>query len=127
MQEVKCTNCNASNAKGLNYCTNCGNRLGLPCPQCGSIVPPDSRFCPSCAALCGSGRFGKAQHKVEATNRVVDCPQCGLPDSSGRRFCTACGARLGIPCIQCGSIVDLTSGFCTSCGCIIQAVRSDGN
>jgi len=123
MQQVKCTNCSHDNAKGLNFCVNCGTRLGFPCPQCGAIVPPDSRFCPECASLCGSGRFGKTQHKVESINKAVYCPECGLPDSSGRRFCTACGARLGIPCPQCGVIIDLTSGYCPTCGSIMPSVK----
>jgi endogenous inhibitor of DNA gyrase (YacG/DUF329 family) len=125
MQQVKCSNCNELNPKGLNFCINCGARLGVPCPQCGKIVPADSRFCPYCAVLCGSGRFGKGQHKVDAIQKTVTCPQCGLPDNSGRRFCTACGGRLSIPCTQCGSMVDLTSGFCTVCGCIMQSHKDD--
>jgi len=121
MQQITCFNCGSTNAEGLNFCTNCGSRLGSPCPQCGAIVPPDSRFCPVCALLCGSGRFGKAQHKVEATDKPVSCPKCGLQNNSGRRFCIGCGNRLGIPCIQCGAIVDLASGFCTNCGCVIKS------
>ncbi len=125
MQQIKCSHCNTDNAKGFSFCINCGNRIGAPCPQCGGIVPPDSRFCPHCAFLCGSGRFGKGQHKVETVYRAVSCPKCGLPDNSGRRYCTACGARLSIPCTQCGTMVDLTSGFCTACGCIMQVASVD--
>ena len=115
---IKCTTCNSQNAEGLNFCTTCGTRIGFPCPECGAIVPPDSRYCPSCAFLCGSGRFGKMQHKVEATQQVIKCPNCSAQVSSGRRFCTACGAKLQIPCPQCGTMVEPTAGHCTKCGYI---------
>ena len=115
-QTITCTNCNSQNDKIFRFCTTCGARLSAPCSQCGAFVPPDSRYCPECAALCGSGRFGKTQHKVEATQQIINCPNCGSQDTSGRRFCIACGERLSIPCSQCGAIIELASGYCSNCG-----------
>ncbi len=124
-QTIKCTSCNSENAEGLRFCITCGSRLGAPCPQCGAIVPPDSRFCPQCASLCGIGRFGKMQHKIEATQQITNCPDCGLPDNAGHRFCTACGAKLGIPCPQCSTIIEPAAGYCVNCGYVMEHLRGN--
>ena len=124
-QSIICTNCNSENHKDFKFCTRCGSRLGTPCPQCGAVVPPDSRYCPNCAALCGSGRFGKAQHKVEATYVAVNCPNCGHPDNTGRRFCTACGAKIVKLCPLCGAEIEPTAGYCEKCGQIITGEKSN--
>jgi predicted amidophosphoribosyltransferase len=115
-QQVKCSNCSSFNEIGLRFCVTCGLRLGAPCPQCGLVVPSDSRFCPKCAHLCGEGRFGKAQHKVESTLQEIECPQCGAKSDSGRRFCSACGARLLSACPKCNTPVEPLFQFCVNCG-----------
>ena len=117
MQETtKCTKCNALNSNKFQFCTKCGARLGVPCPECGAIVPPDSRFCPACAFLCGSGRFGKTQHKIETTQKVLNCQTCGSQVVSGRRYCTSCGTRLSIDCPKCGETIEPTTLYCIKCG-----------
>lgn len=117
---VRCAHCNAENRLGLNFCTCCGSRLSTPCQNCGALVPPDSRFCPNCAALAGIGRFGKFQHKIENTDIAIKCRQCGTENTSGRRFCSNCGSRLVIPCPVCGNVNVLPSGYCPDCGNIVD-------
>lgn len=119
-QVIKCGNCGAGNAGHFKFCSVCGTKLGMPCLQCGEIIPSDSRYCPRCGALSGEGRFGKMQHKVEAIDEPVYCPQCGQASTDGRRFCMGCGARMGINCPTCGTIIELTSGYCSKCGFMIQ-------
>ena len=122
MQETtKCTKCNTLNSNKFQFCINCGARLGVPCPQCGTIVPPDSRFCPVCAFLCGSGRFGKAQHKIETTQELINCQNCGSQIVSGRRYCTFCGTRLSVTCPKCGEDIEPTTVYCVKCGHFIQS------
>ena len=124
MQETtKCTKCNSLNSNDFQFCTTCGARLGVPCPQCGTIVPPDSRFCPECAFLCGNGRFGKTQHKIETTQQVINCHSCGSEIISGRRYCTFCGARLGVACPNCGETIEPTTVYCIKCGHLIQEIK----
>ena len=115
-QRIKCTFCHTENEEGFHFCTYCGARLGSICPQCAAVVPPDSRFCPNCAFLCGDGRFGKTQHKVEVTRQEIICPKCGTPDHTGHRFCIACGTKLGIPCPRCDAIIEPRAVYCIKCG-----------
>jgi predicted amidophosphoribosyltransferase len=118
LMSIKCNKCGFENADGMRFCITCGARLSSPCPECGALVPPDSRYCPSCACLCGEGRFGKTQHKIEATSQTIPCPKCGTAVPSGRRFCIACGNKLEIPCPKCGSPLDLVTRYCAKCGYI---------
>jgi len=104
----------------MNFCIRCGARLGNVCPNCGAIVPPDSRYCPNCASQTGIGRVGKYQHIVEGTDHPIICGRCGASNNSGRRFCTECGNRLIIPCPYCHNINVLPSGYCPDCGNIIE-------
>ena len=125
MQETtRCTKCNSLNSNEFQFCTTCGARLGIYCPQCGTIVPPDSRFCPECAYLCGSGRFGKTQHKIETTQQIIKCHNCNSQVISGRRFCTSCGSRLFVTCPNCGENIEPTTVYCIKCGHFIQDKRN---
>lgn len=92
----------------------------MTCHKCGSIVSPDSRFCPACGELTGLGRFGKHQDKVESTNHVLYCANCGCANKSGKRFCTSCGSNLFITCPQCGNTNVMPSGYCPNCGHIMD-------
>ena len=108
------------NVAGMNFCIRCGNRLSTVCQNCDAQVPPDSRFCPNCASLVGTGRFGKYLEKVDSTDYLITCADCGTANKSGRRFCTACGARLLITCTVCNNSNVLPSGYCPDCGNIIK-------
>ncbi len=48
------------------------------CPNCGTEIAPDSRFCPQCG-----------------TPQALNCAACGHANAAGSRFCAQCGAKLG--------------------------------
>ena len=52
-----CSNCGHENPDGMNFCQECGTKLGAPqksfCTSCGSENPPGTRFCGSCGARMG--------------------------------------------------------------------------
>jgi membrane protease subunit (stomatin/prohibitin family) len=47
---VVCTQCGASNAAGVKFCTGCGAALAaaLHCGSCGAQAPAGAKFCPNC-------------------------------------------------------------------------------
>jgi len=55
--EKTCSKCSTQNPTNYRFCGSCGVRLNSCCPNCGAIVPADSRYCPNCAYLCGEGRY----------------------------------------------------------------------
>ena len=52
-----CPACGAMNPEGVNFCQECGTKLGAPaklfCGQCGAENPPGTRFCGGCGAKLG--------------------------------------------------------------------------
>lgn len=52
-----CSKCGEENPPQYKFCGICGMKLDTLCPNCGAAVPADSRYCPSCAYLCGEGRY----------------------------------------------------------------------
>ena len=52
-----CPSCGTVNPEGVNFCQDCGTKLGAPaktfCGQCGEGNPPATRFCGSCGAKLG--------------------------------------------------------------------------
>jgi class 3 adenylate cyclase/tetratricopeptide (TPR) repeat protein len=50
------------------------------CPNCGSEIPGDSRFCSQCGAP-----------------QALNCAACGHANAAGSRFCVQCGTKLGEP------------------------------
>jgi RNA polymerase subunit RPABC4/transcription elongation factor Spt4 len=55
--EKTCSKCDTQNPPDYKFCGTCGVRLDTFCPNCGAVVPADSRYCPNCAYLCGEGRY----------------------------------------------------------------------
>lgn len=88
-----------------------GPGAAQPCPKCSALVPPGTRFCPSCGAPLGS---------APAAAAGPPCPKCGQPTTPGARFCPSCGASLAPAtprtCPKCHAPVSGTSKFCSSCG-----------
>lgn len=45
---MKCLRCDSDNREGAKFCSNCGESLGIPCPQCGTRSLPSAQFCDAC-------------------------------------------------------------------------------
>ncbi len=74
---------------------------GKACIKCGSIIPIDAKFCPSC---------GAKQEKIE-------CPNCKASLPADAKFCPNCGIALGSKkCPNCGVDVPADAKFCPNCG-----------
>ena len=52
MNARTCSACGHVNDEGINFCQECGNKLGAPqaavCPSCGAENPPGTKFCGDC-------------------------------------------------------------------------------
>jgi membrane protease subunit (stomatin/prohibitin family) len=85
-----------------------------PCPKCGTLVPPGTRFCPSCGQPMGG------PPAAGGGGGTVPCPKCGQPVAVGAKFCPNCGASTAPPpprtCPKCGKTVSTTGKFCPECG-----------
>jgi len=53
-----CSNCGMMNPEGVNFCQDCGTKLGAPkkafCGECGAENPPGTKFCGGCGAKIGA-------------------------------------------------------------------------
>jgi membrane protease subunit (stomatin/prohibitin family) len=89
---------------------------GTPCPKCSALVPPGTRFCPSCGTSLGA---------APPVAQGPPCPKCGQPTTPGSKFCNNCGASLAPPvprkCPKCQADVPGTSKFCPNCGSAMPA------
>ena len=74
------------------------------CPSCGSVVPPNAKFCFECGA------------KIEQqdSNEMI-CPACGKKTPKGK-FCMECGQPLINKCPNCGNEIPMGGKFCPECG-----------
>ena len=74
------------------------------CPNCGSEIPENSKFCLECGT------------KIEKVNEnEMLCPVCGKKTSKGK-FCMECGAPLVTRCPKCGAELPNGAKFCLECG-----------
>jgi class 3 adenylate cyclase len=46
--KMKCQECQFDNREGAKFCKKCGAKLNPICPQCSTILTPDSLFCDEC-------------------------------------------------------------------------------
>ena len=87
-----------------------GGGGGTPCPKCSTLIPPGTRFCPSCGNPVGGPPPAAAG---------PPCPKCGSPTAAGAKFCPNCGQSM-VPaqrtCAKCNAEVPANVKFCPNCG-----------
>ncbi len=81
------------------------------CPKCGSVIPSNSSFCPSCGA------------NLSQQPQMITCSKCGEKMQAGTKFCPNCGtevqqpvAQQEIKCASCGFVLKSPAKFCPNCG-----------
>lgn len=47
---MRCSNCGADNPSGKKFCSQCGRKYTLVCPQCDTKCLPDDKYCGECGA-----------------------------------------------------------------------------
>jgi membrane protease subunit (stomatin/prohibitin family) len=79
---IACPKCNAQNAQGSKFCSNCGNQFpqAAACPKCNTPAAPGAKFC----ANCGSPM---------AAAGATKCTNCGQDLEAGSKFCANCGTK----------------------------------
>ena len=82
---MKCPRCQVQNRDGVRFCEECGARLEVACPSCGSAVGLDKKFC----GQCGTGLPGS-----EAAERGP-APQAYTPKHLAERILTSKSALEG--------------------------------
>jgi membrane protease subunit (stomatin/prohibitin family) len=83
-QEIKCPDCGNVLPKDSRFCPLCGHQqlVYSQCMSCGKNLPPNAAFCPRC---------GQA---VDQKPRPVTCSKCGMENIQGATYCNKCGEKL---------------------------------
>src|SRR5499427_1159903 len=72
LRAVKCPRCGRENPVGQKFCGDCGSRLALTCPGCGSTAnPPGQKFCGECGQLLDGPRPPSPQVEANAPDRYT--------------------------------------------------------
>lgn len=79
----------------------------IPCSKCGTDVPLNSAFCPTCG-----NEMPRSENGVE----LEKCVSCGNFVTKGQRFCTYCGKPMATQAVVAPPQEAEPIGFCSSCG-----------
>ncbi|HXW36486.1 MAG TPA: SPFH domain-containing protein [Nitrososphaerales archaeon] len=60
------------------------------CPNCASLIPMNSKFCPNCGATISQPQ---AQASAPSGTKPKFCPECGTPIGADAKFCPNCGKQ----------------------------------
>ena len=76
----------------------------VPCPKCGEMNQPSSRFCSSCGARMAVD--------------LAKCSKCDAEVPASSKFCPECGEQIASTkkCASCGAEVPDSVKFCPECG-----------
>lgn len=82
-----CPNCSSMVPQNSLFCPHCGTKIKLQnnnvCAKCGNEVPTGSKFCPA----CGTPFVAKQQE--------IFCTTCGAKNEPNAKFCSSCGSKIG--------------------------------
>jgi serine protease Do len=109
---VYCSSCGRMNAKDIQYCKLCGNKI-VPdryveaiykntgyCYSCKTQNKPESSYCSKCGVKLPrkQEKNKKTAQKKETISEdtVITCSTCGQ-ENRGKKYCIKCGAILKIP------------------------------
>jgi predicted nucleic acid-binding Zn ribbon protein len=83
---------------------------GTACPICGTVVPPDQRYCSSCGNEVGV-------IPEDGGRSLVDlCPVCNTSVDPPGKYCPQCGAGLTPTCPVCDTRYKPSMEYCANCG-----------
>ena len=83
---MRCPQCQFENREGVKFCEQCGAKVELTCPACGSSVPPDRKFCGACGQSLPSASY--------PAGKFIS-PQAYTPKHLAERILTSKGALEG--------------------------------
>ena len=55
----------------------------IKCPNCGAVIPADSKFCPKCGYKL-----------VKDQPKTIECPNCHKQIPADSKFCPYCGYKI---------------------------------
>jgi tetratricopeptide (TPR) repeat protein len=68
---------------------------GSKCRDCGSELPLNARFCPSCGVeVDPENRPAVEKEHQERTEGTIQCRNCGTENNAGLAYCKSCGIKL---------------------------------
>lgn len=81
---AKCPECGTAVQGDAKFCQSCGHQLMIfrQCEECGKNLPPHARFCPRCGT------------KTDDGSKAPKCAKCGTENLKGAVFCNQCGEKL---------------------------------
>lgn len=100
----------------------------MSCPKCGTSVPADGAWCPSCGLqvsdpcwecrkpLASGANFCAYCGTPNLEPAVVQCPECKAVVGQGQACCTACGTQARPVCQSCERLLRKDWSFCPDCG-----------
>ncbi len=79
-----CPECGSKINENARFCPNCGHQILVfrKCAKCGKNLTPKAKFCPNCGTAAGSEPLPKT------------CPHCGAKNLPQASFCNQCGNSL---------------------------------
>ncbi len=80
----RCPECGSEIGPNARFCPNCGHQILVfrKCTRCGKNLTPKASFCPYCGTPAGSEPMPKI------------CPHCGAQNLPQASFCNQCGQSL---------------------------------
>jgi len=124
--------------------TNLNQNNLLNCPNCNSVLQPNSKFCYNCGKSLGqlnkplnnkSIKCDKCGFQFPETSKFCPkcgdiynpCPKCGADNPLETKVCIECGAEMPIRCPKCDAKIEAGAKFCPECGNTLQNVCSNCN
>lgn len=84
---MKCVRCDSDNREGAKFCLNCGEALGISCPECGYLSLATAKFCDSCGRPLGK--------RAESQKVDYGQPVSYMPKTLADKILTARGSIEG--------------------------------